>query len=60
MNKISVAEYISENETDQLASPIIFEKKREFVFISFFLSLSFDLRLQKKTLCQSQVHAESS
>jgi hypothetical protein len=33
MDKISAAEYLSANETDQLASPITVKEKREFVFI---------------------------
>lgn len=31
-----MAEYLSANETDQLVSPIVVERKREFVFIFFF------------------------
>jgi hypothetical protein len=38
MDTISVAEYLSASETDQLASPITVKEKQEFVFnfLSFF------------------------
>jgi hypothetical protein len=38
MDKISMAEYLSASETDQLASPITVKEKREFIFtfLSFF------------------------
>ena len=60
MDKISVAEYLSTSETNQLASSIIIKEKREFILTFFPFLIYFDFIYRRKPSSKAKYMLEAA